>query len=216
MDPKRIKKSCIGKIIAFLIIIIIILFIIKTFIMPYISIFIIDPFFWAFISMFALMGSSATLCSKQLGKYPQINMILVSIFALGRVILVLPFCPQPRFEIYGWHWILGGVIFVIGLIFLIPLFYINPFPTPNNNIHLLTTGFYSIVRNPIYLGEILWSLGWAIIFLSVIGIALIPLGWVGLLFHIMLEEEDLERKLGKSYIKYKNQVQGRIIPGLPV
>ena len=134
MIAKKIKKICIGKIIGLLILIIIILLIIKIFIMPHISIFIIDPFFWAFISMFALMGSSATLCTKRLGKYPQINIILVSIFALGRVILVLPFCPQPRFELYGWHWFIGGVIFITGLIFLIPLFYINPFPSPKNNI----------------------------------------------------------------------------------
>ena len=83
MSAKRIKKISIGKIIGLLTIIIIILFIIKTFIMPYISTFIIDPFFWAFICMFALMGSSATLCSKQLGKYPQINMILVGIVWLA-------------------------------------------------------------------------------------------------------------------------------------
>ena len=111
---------------------------------------------------------------------------------------------------------IGGAIFITGLIFLIPLLYINPFPEQKNNIYLETTGFYSFVRNPIYFGEILWSLGWAIMFLSVIGVALVPIGWAGILFLIMLEEEDLERKLGKPYMKYKKHVQGRIIPGLPV
>jgi protein-S-isoprenylcysteine O-methyltransferase Ste14 len=177
---------------------------------------IIDPFFWAFISMFAFIGSSVTLCSKQLGKFPQFNIFLVAIFTLGRFILVLPFCQQPRFEIGGLHYVLGGIIFAIGLIFLIPLFHINPFPAPDGEIKLVTTGFYSIVRNPIYLGEILWSLGWAIMFRSVIGIALVPFWWGGLLFHVILEEEELERKLGLTYTEYKSRVRGRIIPGLPV
>ena len=213
---KKVKKNGIGKIISILVLISIILFLMNNVILPNISIFIIDPFFWAFISMFGLLGSSASLCSKQLGQHPLINMIFVSIFAFGRFILVLPFCPQPRFEIFGLHLIIGAIIFSIGLFFFIPLFQINPFPSQNEKKILVTSGFYKIVRNPIYLGEILWSIGWAIMFQSIIGIALVPIGWVGLLFHIIMEEEELERKFGKSYMKYKNQVQGRIIPGLPI
>lgn len=78
------------------------------------------------------------------------------------------------------------------------------------------TGFYGIVRNPIYLGKVLWCLGWAIMFRSVIGVALVPLWWTGLLILIMIEEESLERSLGQSHLEYKKQVRGRIIPGLPI
>jgi protein-S-isoprenylcysteine O-methyltransferase Ste14 len=189
---------------------------VKILIWPYVMTIIIDPFFWAFISLFAFVGSSSTLCSKRLGKFVRFNIAMVAIFALGRFILVLPFCQQPRFNTGDWHYLVGGFIFAIGLIFLIPLFHINPFPAPDEKTKLKTTGFYGIIRNPIYLGEILWSLGWAIMFRSVIGVALIPFWWGGLLFHVILEEEDLERKLGQPYLQYKTRVQGRIFPGLPI
>ena len=175
-----------------------------------------DPFLWALISMFGLVGAGAVGSGKKLGQYPLFGFTIVLIFILGRVILVLPFCSQPRFDSGNWHWIIGGIIFVVGLIFCIPGLYIKAFTAPDENVQLRTTGFYGIVRNPIYLGEVLWCLGWAIIFRSIIGISLVPVWWTGLLLHIMIEEESLERELGQPYIAYKKQVRGRIIPGLPI
>ena len=104
-----------------------ILLTINYFILTYKSTFLVDPFFWAFISMFALIGSSITLCCKYMKKYPFLNMVFVGIFAMGRLILVLPSLPQPRFEIYNMNWIVGGFIFMIGLIFFVPLLQIHPF-----------------------------------------------------------------------------------------
>ncbi len=66
-----------------------------------------------------------------------------------------------------------------------------------------------------YLGEVLWSLGWALMWGSTIGILLLPLWWAGLLLFVMLEEEDLERCLGDSYCTYRSCVRGRILPWLP-
>jgi protein-S-isoprenylcysteine O-methyltransferase Ste14 len=149
-------------------------------------------------------------------KYPFLNIFFVAIFAVGRFILVLPSLPQPRFFIYNINWIVGGSVFIIGLIFLIPLLQISPFPSTKDRIILNTRGFYGITRNPIYLGEILWTLGWSIMFGSIIGVILVPLWWGGLLLNIMLEEEELERNIGQYYIDYKQQVEGRIIPGLPI
>lgn len=194
----------------------IILLVTFVIICPYICKFMIDPFFWAFISMFALIGSSITLCCKYMKKYPFLNMVFVAMFAVGRFILVLPSLPQPRFDIYHINWIVGGFIFMVGLIFLIPILQINPFPSSRDRIILNTTGFYGITRNPIYLGEILWTLGWSVIFGSIIGAILVPLWWAGLLLNIVLEEEELERNIGQSYMKYKERVEGRIIPGLPI
>lgn len=175
-----------------------------------------EPFFWALLSMFGLVGAGGMVGSKWLGKNKLLGILIVIIVDLGRVILVLPFCTQPRLEMGGWHLVVGGIIFAVGLIFCIPALYIKPFTAPDKKIELRTTGFYGIVRNPIYLGELLWCLGWAIIFQSVIGIALVPLWWAGFLFHIVIEEESLEREVGEPYLKYKKQVPGRIIPGLPI
>jgi protein-S-isoprenylcysteine O-methyltransferase Ste14 len=175
-----------------------------------------DPFFWAVISMFGLVGAGAAVGGKKVGKYPLLGFTVVAIFDLGRVILVLPSLIQPRFEIGGWHWAIGGTIFAIGLLLCLPAFRIKPFTGPDENVELKTTGFYRIVRHPIYLGEILWCLGWAIMFRSIIGVALVPLWWAGLLFHVLVEEESLERELGQTYSEYKRRVRGRIVPGLPI
>ena len=81
---------------------------------------------------------------------------------------------------------------------------------------LKTTGIYSIVRNPIYLADLLFSLGFAVMFRSIIGIGLIPIWWAAYLAIVLVEETSLERVLGQRYLDYKQQVKGRIIPGLPV
>ncbi|MHA2226263.1 MAG: methyltransferase family protein [Candidatus Hodarchaeales archaeon] len=173
-----------------------------------------DPYFWGLISMFGLVGASAVVGSEKLGKNPYFGLIIVTIFDLGRFVLV--FCPQDRFEIAGLHLVFGGSIFFLGLIFCIPAFSINPFTAPDENVKLVTAGFYGVVMNPIYLGELLWCLGWAILFRSIVGVLLVPLWWMGLLFHILVEEESLEHTLGQTYLDYKKKVRGRIIPRLPV
>jgi protein-S-isoprenylcysteine O-methyltransferase Ste14 len=174
-----------------------------------------DPFFWAFISMFAFMASTQIVSGKNLGRNPLFGVSVVIIFALGRVILVLPSLPQPRIVIGEWSWVFGGMIFAAGLVFSLPAFSIRPFTAPDIQTHLKTTGFYRIVRNPLYLAEVLWSLGWSIMFRSVIGIALVPFWWASLLFLSLIEEVNLERELGQSYLDYKKRVRGRIFPGLP-
>jgi protein-S-isoprenylcysteine O-methyltransferase Ste14 len=178
--------------------------------------FLTSPFFWALVSMFGLVGACAVVGSRRIGSRPLIGWIMVLLFFdLGRVLLVLPFVEQPRFEMGGWHGLIGGVIFIAGLAFGIPTFDIKPLNVAEQRMELKTTGFYAIVRNPIYLCEVLWCLGWAIIFRSTIGVALVPLWWLGLLFLIFIEEESLERALGEPYQIYKQKVRGRIIPGLP-
>ena len=73
-----------------------------------------DPFFWAFITMSALLGATLVVSGSNLGRHPLFGLIVVTIFDLGRFILVPPFLPQPHFESGGWHWLVGGVIFALG------------------------------------------------------------------------------------------------------
>jgi protein-S-isoprenylcysteine O-methyltransferase Ste14 len=176
-----------------------------------------DPFFWALTSMFGLVGACAVVGSKKVGRNTLLGLFIVTIFDLGRFILALPLCDQPHFNIGGWHGLLGGTIFVIGgYLGLAPCLLIRPVNVAEKGMDLQTTRFYGLVRNPIYLGEVLWCLGWAIMFRSIIGVALVPLWWLGLLILILIEEESLERSLGQTYLEYKKRVRGRIIPGLPI
>ena len=133
-------------------------------------------FFWALISMLGMVGATSLFNRHKLHH----NLIFVSFVltfvTIGRVILVLPFCTQPRFEIAGLHWIIGGSIFVIALaIGALTLFVVKWWAPPKEGMKLRTTGIYSIVRHPIYLCEVLWFLGLAIMFRSIYGLALAPI-----------------------------------------
>jgi protein-S-isoprenylcysteine O-methyltransferase Ste14 len=174
-----------------------------------------NPFFWALISMFGLVAAASLGSGHRLGRNAAFVIFAIALVTVGRIVLVLPFCPQPRFDVSAWHWVIGGAIFVVGLAFGVATFYVRWHSLPEKGMPLRTTGFYGIVRHPIYLCEVLWFLGWAIMFGSVYGLALAPVWWVAFLFHTLSEEVGLERELGGEYLEYKKKVRGRIFPGLP-
>jgi protein-S-isoprenylcysteine O-methyltransferase Ste14 len=173
-------------------------------------------FFWAFVGMFGLLVGTALVSGIKLGQNALFGAVTIMICDFSRIILVLPFCPQPRFENGIWNWIIGGIILVIAGLFGVPALSINWRTAPDSKMTLKTTGIYGIVRNPIYLADILSSLGFAIMFCSIIGIALIPIWWAAYLAIVLVEETSLERTLGQRYLDYKQRVRGRIIPGLPI
>lgn len=176
-----------------------------------------NPFFWALIGMFGLVGTFAVVSSKRVGGRPLLGLFFVAAFFVSRFVLALPFCDQPRFDAGGVAGFLGSVVFVVGCFLgLAPCFAIRALNVAEGGMALQTTGLYGIVRNPIYLGELLWCFGWAVMYGSAVGVALVPLWWLGLLILVMIEEESLERALGQTYLDYKARVRGRIIPGLPV
>jgi len=142
-----------------------------------------NPFFWALISMFTLVGACSVVGNRKIGGHPAIGLILVTILSLGRIILVLPSIEQPRFYLSGLNAAVGIPIFIIGVfIALGPCFLIRPLNIAENDMEFITRSFYRYTRNPIYLGEILWCLGWSIIHGSIIGVALVPVWWAGFCF----------------------------------
>jgi len=137
--------------------------------------------------MFTLVGACSVVGSRKMCSHPALGWIIVSILSLGRVILVLPSIEQPRFFLDGFNTAIGIPIFIIGLCFALgPSFLIRPLNIAEENMEFITKSFYEYTRNPIYLGEILWCLGWSIIHGSIIGVALVPLWWSGFLFLILM------------------------------
>lgn len=175
-----------------------------------------EPFFWAFVSMFGLLVGIVMISGTGLGKSAFLGSIVVLVNDLSRIILVLPFCPQPRFEIGYWNWIVGGIVLAAALVFGVPALSINWRTAPDSQTALKTDGIYGMVRNPIYLADILFALGFAVMFRSIIGVVLVPIWWAAFLSIVLVEEASLERALGEVYLDYKQSVRGRIIPGLPV
>ena len=175
-----------------------------------------NPFFWALLSMFGMVGATSLFAKHRLRRSTLFVSVILTLVTVGRLVLVLPFCPQPRFETAGWHWIGGGAIMVLALTVAAgPVLTVRWWSPPQAGMKLRTSGIYGLVRHPIYLSELLWPLGLAIIFHSVYGVALTPLWWLAFLIHALSEEADLERTLGKEYLEYEKKVRGRIFPGLP-
>jgi protein-S-isoprenylcysteine O-methyltransferase Ste14 len=78
---------------------------------------------------------------------------------------------------------------------------------------LVTTGVYSVIRHPSYLGLLVNSLGWGLAFRSGGGVLLTALSIPPLLARIRAEEMLLRTQFGADYDAYRARTS-RLIPGL--
>jgi protein-S-isoprenylcysteine O-methyltransferase Ste14 len=78
---------------------------------------------------------------------------------------------------------------------------------------LVTTGLYSVIRHPSYLGLLVNSLGWALAFRSGGGLILTALLIPPLVARIRAEETLLRSQFGAEYEVYCNRTS-RLIPGV--
>jgi len=113
--------------------------------------------------------------------------------------------------------IFGTVVIAIGLVLLFAGFRglgksLNANPVPNQDGVLVTTGIYSVVRHPIYLGLLIITLG-LVVSSGVWGQALPWLALAILLTYKMRWEELLLTAKYKGYADYAKRVPA-IIPGL--
>ena len=175
-----------------------------------------SAWFWAFVAMFGLHGGSFIVTGHRLGRNVAFATLVLTAVTVGRVLLVLPFCLQPRFDLGVWNWILGGGILAAAGVIGIPTMSIQWWRAPRSDMHLRTTWPYSIVRHPMYLSEVLWPIGWSVWWGSIYGVALTPIWWSGFLMHVLIEEGQLDEQLGDRYRAYRAKVRGRIVPGLPI
>ncbi|MHC5081984.1 MAG: hypothetical protein ACYTHN_23525, partial [Planctomycetota bacterium] len=121
-----------------------------------------NPFFWALLSMLGMVGATSLFTLHRLQRnflFVSFSLILVTV---GRFVLVLPFCKQPRFEMGGLHWVVGSVIIFLGLAVATgPVFVVRWWSPPKEGMKLRTSGMYGLVRHPMYLCEVSWPLGLA-------------------------------------------------------
>jgi protein-S-isoprenylcysteine O-methyltransferase Ste14 len=78
---------------------------------------------------------------------------------------------------------------------------------------LVTTGIYSRIRNPSYLGLLVSSLGWALTFRSGVGVLLTALMVPPLVARMNSEERLLAGEFGAEYDAYRARTW-RLIPGI--
>ena len=78
---------------------------------------------------------------------------------------------------------------------------------------LATSGIYSVIRHPSYLGLLVNSLGWALAFRSGVGVLLTTFLVPPLLARIHAEERLLRSQFGAAYEVYSARTS-RLVPGL--
>jgi protein-S-isoprenylcysteine O-methyltransferase Ste14 len=78
---------------------------------------------------------------------------------------------------------------------------------------LVTDGIYGVIRHPSYLGLLINMLGWALVFRSGVGLALLAALAPPLLARIDAEERMLRAQFGPAYDAYR-ACTARLIPGL--
>ncbi len=172
-----------------------------------------DIFFWATVATNAIVLEFIIFISRR--KYRRVVYVVsgisaLSFFEIPRIII--PFLPQPSIGLNpSTAKILGGIIFFSGLFIICGAFF-QLMKAKKENWKLRISGFYRIVRHPMYLGDILWALGWSIIFNALYGLVLTVL-WLFLRYSLaVLEEEKLIEKYGEIYKNYMKTVTKRIIP----
>ena len=99
----------------------------------------------------------------------------------------------------GW---IGFGIFLVGLVLAIgATIYLRGLENINN---LVTKGFFSKIRHPMYLGFILWIFGWAIYHGAVLSLFLGFVAIANIFYWQRSEDRELELKYGKVYLEYRN------------
>ena len=78
---------------------------------------------------------------------------------------------------------------------------------------LVTTGIYRHIRNPSYLGLLVSSIGWALLFRSGVGILIALLLLIPLVARIQSEERLLAEHFGAEYESYRARTW-RLVPGV--
>ncbi len=53
-----------------------------------------DPFLWASVSLFGLILATAVVAAQAIRNSRLLGFVGVALFAIGRVVLTLPFCPN--------------------------------------------------------------------------------------------------------------------------
>ncbi len=71
-----------------------------------------------------------------------------------------------------------------------------------NTEHLVTNGFFSKIRHPMYTGFILWICGWIIFYGAVASILAAIFSIANILYWRRLEEQNLKLRFGDDYQEY--------------
>ena len=128
-----------------------------------------------------------------------------------RDVLVLPESDALRYA--GLFVFAAGVMLrVWAFVYLGRLF--SVFLTIQEGHRLVTDNIYAVVRHPSYTGLLVRSLGWALIFRSLLGLLACCALAIFLVRRIRHEEKVLASEFGKSWENYRRRTPWRLLPGV--
>jgi len=171
-----------------------------------------DVFFWATIATATIVLEIVIFIARRKHRravYLVAGICALIFFEVPRILI--PLLPQPTIGLSATiARTIGGVIFVLGTAIL-AISFTQLMKAKKEGWRLRTTGVYAIVRHPMYTGDVLWALGWSVIFNALWGLILTPL-WFFLRYSLaVLEEEKLVEKYGEDYKAYMKNVPRRMI-----
>jgi protein-S-isoprenylcysteine O-methyltransferase Ste14 len=105
-----------------------------------------------------------------------------------------------------------GIVFRVGPIFVLGRRFTWPLASQEEH-RLVTTGFYRFIRHPSYLGALLGTAGWVLVFRSGIGLLLTVLLIAMLVIVIRAEESLLLSEFGEEYAAHQRRTW-RLLPFL--
>lgn len=131
--------------------------------------------------------------------------------------LLIPFLPQPSLGLpASVGWLAGGALFALGVGIMaraIARLRSNARSHAKGGAApILTDGLFALVRHPMYLGDVLWSLGLALALDAGYALLLVPVWWGLRAGLAVFEEERLADKHGEVYTAYRARVPNRILP----
>jgi protein-S-isoprenylcysteine O-methyltransferase Ste14 len=145
---------------------------------------------------------------KVAGRIDTRNKLIFSLIFMTMMIIwiswfVMNLLDPWSFDIPGIIRWLGMAVFILGLILAFGALF--KLKGVENIDFLATTGVYSKIRHPMYLGFIFWILGWALyngaIFSLIPGI----IGIANVLYWRSIEDAELKERYGEIYTAYSKK-----------
>lgn len=106
----------------------------------------------------------------------------------------------------------GGLLAIAVTVWVSALLRIGLIPSIRSKERVITSGIYSLVRHPIYLGNLLFPLGLAIAARAAAALLYLPVLVIFYAALTVVEEASLEAEYGEAYQRYQEKVRSRLIP----
>jgi len=161
-----------------------------------------------------ISASFSHIISKDLGSRREVYVIPQFILVLSILTGKLPFYTEAVSTLFGpVIFALGALVMGLAIKEMGGSFTAYPVPVPKEEGgNLIRTGIFSLVRHPVYTGNLCCFIGLSIMTESSMRLLLTAFYYVYVAIKSQQEEEEMLTLFGEQYDDYKQQVQGKFIP----